>query len=168
MAVLRCHYCGWLLAFGLDRTSAAGSYNALNVVPSCGLCNRMKGTATDVGFERQIRRILSHHGLLQARLPVRCNVFTSYAMHAMVDNITPPLLHTGDQRGSAHQSAMQQLHRALLDTLWAQLCYLCGCRPSFGVDAVDASQHYCATNNAMPFCMECNRTLELIHGLPMK
>lgn len=69
-----CHYCGAEPAQickrarangdyvynGLDRIDSGGDYTIDNVVPCCGLCNRMKWTLTQEEFVNQASKIYRH------------------------------------------------------------------------------------------------------------
>lgn len=57
-----CYYCGKGRADGIDRVDSNKSYTIDNVVPCCGICNRMKNKFSLNLFIEQIDRI--YHNLI--------------------------------------------------------------------------------------------------------
>lgn len=55
-----CHYCGTPDCIGVDRRDSKGSYTVENMVPCCGLCNRMKMAIGEIEFINQCKRIADH------------------------------------------------------------------------------------------------------------
>ena len=54
-----CHYCGQGGSSGLDRVDNGAGYTALNTVPCCKVCNKMKYTYTSEAFIAKCRQIAS-------------------------------------------------------------------------------------------------------------
>jgi hypothetical protein len=59
MSKERCN--GAFVYNGLDRVDPSKGYTLDNVVPSCAICNKMKGSLFPDGFLTHIRKVLSFH-----------------------------------------------------------------------------------------------------------
>jgi hypothetical protein len=60
-----CAYCGQAMAYpALDRVDSTKGYEPDNVVPCCGMCNRMKLDHTEAAFLAHVRRIALHRRLV--------------------------------------------------------------------------------------------------------
>ena len=56
-----CHYCGGK-GSGYDRIDSNIGYRRDNIVPSCGVCNMMKGVMSYSDFMNHIMDIIEHRG----------------------------------------------------------------------------------------------------------
>ena len=63
-ALLRepCGYCGQAPSWGVDRVRNGEGYTAINAIPCCGICNRMKRDRSRKEFLRHVKRIAAYCG----------------------------------------------------------------------------------------------------------
>lgn len=144
-----CSYCGHEPSDtlnGLDRIIWDSGYCLKNVLPSCHICNLIKGTMTLEAFFGMITKMESVNPEVEpsTTLPMtrRCGKGDGDAK-----SITPTLQ-------KAAQNLVNQLENAS--------CYLCGILRSdtpngkIGIDRVDSCGDY-TPDNCEPCCWTCNR-----------
>ena len=56
-----CYYCGKNNSNGVDRLDSSNGYVIDNILPCCGMCNKMKYTHTIDEFISQVKRIYDLH-----------------------------------------------------------------------------------------------------------
>lgn len=142
-----CAYCGFAPVLGtdalngLDRVDNSKGYINDNVVPSCGVCQHIKGPQDIDEFIDNIRRITKYGNIDIDNIAGGSSGARALGGHA-------------DLRAASKEKTCFLSIDQKID-LWSSPCYLCGRSPALGIDRIDSSGDY-TQENSRPCCSDCN------------
>lgn len=143
-----CYYCGIIQEKGfngIDRTDSTKGYVPDNVLPSCQMCNFMKGSVPPNTFIHHVEQILTHQGIIQGRrFETKDTRRVSYS----------------EYKNRAEQKEREfTLTEEMFEQEIMKDCYLCGKSNSDshsnGLDRFDNAQGY-TDENVLSCCGNCN------------
>lgn len=137
-----CHYCGYNeKKSGLNRLDSSKGYLIDNVVPSCIICNLMRGPVKYNVFLKNVQTIVEfNRDTIQKIIDMdhSYDIKTKFYLGYETKNDKTDMLTCIEKRDLKNKS-----------------CYLCGKTPSNGIDRFDSSMPY-RLDNCRPCCKTCN------------
>jgi hypothetical protein len=153
-----CHYCqtipGEHMGMGIDRVNNEGPYSPDNVVPCCGICNRMKGAMSIDEFINKCWLIHTYQTTGESYTGQLAEKYHAYMSKAVVRYKSYI-----DKTASRPRPLEFALTESDYYTIKKENCYLCGISSGFehtnGIDRRDDSRGY-IVDNCFPCCGHCN------------
>ena len=134
-----CHICGGILTsyFSPDRVNNDAGYQADNIKPCCGRCNRSRALLSVETFIARAHRIAT----VQRYAPVRIEPIVTKSSTL--------------KKRDAKFRKESTLTIEEVANLWTSRCYYCQMELACGIDRVDSSKNY-DKGNCVPCCTTCN------------
>jgi len=160
-----CHYCGDLPKIkegkcnGIDRiNSDEKEYNINNIIPCCGMCNRMKRVLNYNDFLKIVEHVATFNGLYDGKLSPNLFYFSQRGKLYVYRNDANQ---KNKKRPNTENDYSFNLTQEELDKIIKMNCHYCGLKPNRskfegGLDKVNNKVGGYSVENNVSCCTVCN------------